>query len=167
MRVIEQAKSVFFERMYQVANTGLYYDLELKMIAALKPRPAFLPILRMLNGVVEYDEVKGILVTENWQERNRRASNHRSPLAHIPLEKLFSGRGDLLVYQEHAATSSPQEDAFASALDDPLLVSLPAHPQTQVDPRWKIPPSQWGIVLQRVEQGEPLRHIARGDVRVV
>ena len=57
---------------------GLYYDLELKMIAALKPRPPFLPILRMLNGVVEYDEVKGILVTENWQDRNRRDSNPRS-----------------------------------------------------------------------------------------
>jgi hypothetical protein len=55
---------------------GLYYDLELKMIAALKPRPPFLPILRMLNGVVEYDEVKGILVTENWQDRNRRASDY-------------------------------------------------------------------------------------------
>ena len=51
---------------------GLYYDLELKTIAALKPRPAFLPILRMLNGIVEYDEVKGIIVTEIWQDRNRR-----------------------------------------------------------------------------------------------
>src|SRR5260370_2382324 len=59
---------------------GLYYDLELKIIAALKPRPAFLPILRMLNGVVEYDEVKGIIVTENWQDRNRRASNSLSPV---------------------------------------------------------------------------------------
>jgi site-specific DNA recombinase len=57
---------------------GLYYDLELKIIAALKPRPAFLPILRMLTGVVEYDEAKGILVTENWQDRNRRDSNPRS-----------------------------------------------------------------------------------------
>ncbi len=55
---------------------GLYYDLELKMIAALKPRPAFLPILRMLKGVVEYDEVKGIIVTENWQDRNRRESDY-------------------------------------------------------------------------------------------
>jgi len=54
---------------------GLYYDLELKIIAALKPRPAFLPILRMLTGVVEYDEAKSILVTENWQDRNRRASD--------------------------------------------------------------------------------------------
>src|SRR5215471_4254058 len=66
---------------------GLYYDLELKLIAALKPRPAFLPVLRMLTGVVEYDEVKGILVTENWQDRNRRASSHRSlPAPHqLPL----------------------------------------------------------------------------------
>ena len=29
---------------------GLYYDLEQKVIAAIKPRPAFLPVLRMLNG---------------------------------------------------------------------------------------------------------------------
>ena len=144
---------------------GLYYDLELKIIAALKPRPAFLPILRMLNGVVEYDEVRGILVTENWQDRNRRASTHRSHLAHIPLEKLFMGRGDLLVYQEHAA--SPQDDLFASALDHPRLLSLPGHPQAVPAPRWKIPPSAWATVLQRVEQGEPLRHIARVDARVV
>ncbi len=55
---------------------GLYYDLELKLIAALKPRPAFLPILRMLNGIVEYDEARGLIVTENWQERNRRDSGY-------------------------------------------------------------------------------------------
>ena len=55
---------------------GLYYDLELKIIAALKPRPAFLPILRMLTGVVEYDGAKGIIVTENWQDRNRRVSDY-------------------------------------------------------------------------------------------
>ena len=58
---------------------GLYYDLELKIIAALKPRPAFLPILRMLNGIVEYDEARGLIVTENWQERNRRVSVSLSP----------------------------------------------------------------------------------------
>ncbi|HEX9131015.1 MAG TPA: hypothetical protein VF844_01845 [Ktedonobacteraceae bacterium] len=99
--------------------------------------------------------------------RNRRASNHRSPLARIPLEKLFSGSSDLLVYQEHAATSSPQDDPFTSALDHPRLLSLPDHPQAAPDPRWKIPPSAWETVLQRVEQGEPLRHIARGDACVV
>jgi hypothetical protein len=92
---------------------------------------------------------------------NRRDSNHRSHLARIPLEQLFSRRGDLLVYQEHAATSSPGADPFASALDHPLLVSLPGHPQAEPDPGWKIPPSAWATVLKRVEQGEPLRHIAR------
>ena len=51
---------------------GLYYDLEVKTIAALKPRPPFVPILRMLNGVVEYDETNGMIVTERWQDRNRR-----------------------------------------------------------------------------------------------
>jgi len=71
------------------------------------------------NSVINLEIVNYII-----NRRNRRASNHRSHLARIPLEKLFSGRGDLLVYQEHAATSSPREDPFASALDDPRLVSL-------------------------------------------
>src|SRR5215469_7847464 len=58
---------------------GLYYDLEQKIIAALKPRPAFLPILRMLGGIVEYDEARGLLLVERWQDRNRRASVSLSP----------------------------------------------------------------------------------------
>ncbi len=57
---------------------GLYYDLENKIIAAIKPRSAFLPVLRMLNGVMEFDETRGLLVTEHWCERNRRDSNPRS-----------------------------------------------------------------------------------------
>ena len=99
--------------------------------------------------------------------RNRRASNHRSPLARIPLEKLLSGRRDQLVHQEHTATASPRTDPFTSALDDPILVSLTGHTQTVPDPRWEIPPSEWGTVVQRVEQGEPLRQIAHGDARIV
>ncbi len=101
------------------------------------------------------------LGNDRGTDRNRRASNHRSHLARIPLEKLFSGRGDLLAYKERVATSSPQEDPFASAPGHPRLLSLPGHPQAAPDPRWKIPPSAWETVLQRVEQGEPLRHIAR------
>ncbi len=58
---------------------GLYFDLENKIIAAIKPRPAFLPILRMLSEVVEYEEANGLLVAERWQERNRRDLNPRSP----------------------------------------------------------------------------------------
>jgi hypothetical protein len=45
----------------------------------------------------------------------------------IPLEKLFFGKGDLLVYQDHVATSSPREDRFTSALDNLILVFLPDH----------------------------------------
>ncbi len=82
-------------------------------------------------------------------------------MARIPLDKLCSGRGDLLVYQEPAATSSSCDDPFTSALDHPRLLSVPRHPHAIPDPRWKIPPSAWATVLQRAEQGEPLRHIAR------
>ena len=57
---------------------GLYYDLELKVIAAIKPRPAFLPLLRKLDEVVEYDQAKDLLVTKSYQGRNRRDSNPRS-----------------------------------------------------------------------------------------
>ena len=42
---------------------GLHYDVEIKEIAALTPRPAFLPILRLLEGVTEYEEATGTLVT--------------------------------------------------------------------------------------------------------
>jgi hypothetical protein len=54
---------------------GVYYGLENKNIAAIKPRPAFLPALRMLNGIVEFDETRGLLVTDHWCEQNRRASD--------------------------------------------------------------------------------------------
>jgi hypothetical protein len=52
------------------------YDLENKIIAAIKPRPAFLSVLRMLNGIMEFDETRGLLVTEHWCDRNRRASDY-------------------------------------------------------------------------------------------
>jgi uncharacterized protein (DUF433 family) len=37
---------------------------------------------------------------------------------------------------------------------------MSGHFQAVPDPRWKIPPSEWGTVVQRVEQGEPLRQVA-------
>jgi hypothetical protein len=46
---------------------GFYYDLELKMIAAIKPRPAFLPVLRLIPEFVEYKEATRTLVTMGWQ----------------------------------------------------------------------------------------------------
>jgi len=55
---------------------GLYYDLEHKIIAALKPRPAFLPTLRMLNGIMEFDETRGLLLTECWCGQKQLESNY-------------------------------------------------------------------------------------------
>jgi hypothetical protein len=130
---------------------GLYYDMEQKIIAALKPRPAFLPILRMLNGIVEYDEARGLLLAERWQERNRRATIHRSHLSLVPLAKLFPGRNDILVYNHPA----PEQG-------DPLPHSQ-RHPGS--DPHWKIPVAEWPTVFHRIEQGEPLRKVA-GDYNV-
>ncbi len=57
---------------------GLHYDVEQQEIAAITPRPAFLPVLRMLEGVIEHEEATGTLVTSRWQQRNRRDSNPRS-----------------------------------------------------------------------------------------
>jgi hypothetical protein len=98
-------------------------------------------------------------------ERNRRASNHRSHLALIPLEKLFSERDDILLYKEKSSSTyaDPSGDPFEHVLDDPLVVTSP-HSQRQSgpdDPHWKIPPSEWSTVLDRIDQGESLRKVAR------
>jgi hypothetical protein len=47
-------------------SAGLHYDVEMKEIAAITPRPEFLPMLRLLDGVIEYDEATGTLVTGRW-----------------------------------------------------------------------------------------------------
>src|SRR5260370_35959036 len=64
---------------------GLHYDVEVKEIAAITPRPAFLPVLRLLEGVVEYDEATGTLVTSRWRQRNRRATTSLSPVLTLSL----------------------------------------------------------------------------------
>ncbi len=58
---------------------GFYYDLELRLIAAIKPRPVFLPLFRLLPGLEEIEDARGTLVTSIWRQRNRRDSNPRSP----------------------------------------------------------------------------------------
>ncbi len=50
---------------------GLYYDLERKMIAAIKPRSIWLPILRVAKGVVEHQEAPGMLFTAQWQQEHQ------------------------------------------------------------------------------------------------
>ncbi len=121
---------------------GLYYDLENRVIAAIKPRPAFLPVLRMLNGVIEFDETRGLLLTEHWCDRNRRATGLRSPLAFVPESILIPAEIDGVPVYIHEHITEVQRRPG------------PANPQ------WKIPHSEWPSVLRRVEQGETLRQIA-------
>jgi hypothetical protein len=115
---------------------GLYYDLELKLIAALKARPAFLPILRMLTGIVEYDEAKGIIVTENWQDRNRRASSPLSPV----LVHFLAPHGKL--YQRLPIVLSQD-------VQQPLVHQTQRRPGPKDIPS-RIPAQEWPTVLQRV-----------------
>src|SRR5689334_11526307 len=89
-------------------------------------------------------------------DRNRRATNHRSHLVLIPLEKLFSGRNDILVYKEksNSVDTHASADPFAHALDNPLVVTLPQRRPGPDDPHWKIATSEWSTVLHRIDQGE-------------
>jgi hypothetical protein len=140
---------------------GLYYDTELKMIAALKPRPAFLPVLRMLKGIVEYKETSGLLVTSLWCERNRRATNHRSRLALIPLEVFCSHGKDIVAYGVKSIELA-SDNPFGNALSNPQIHTLPQHSSGPDNPQWKIAPSEWPTVVCCVEQNkEPLRQIAK------
>jgi len=44
---------------------GLHYDLQTKSIAAIRPRPSFLPLLRMLDEMVESDDAEGLLLMKS------------------------------------------------------------------------------------------------------
>ena len=106
---------------------GLYYDLENKIVAAIKPRPAFLPVLRMLNGVMEFDETRGLLVTEHWCERNRRVSVSLSPtltLFQTPHGKLYLRLQERVPESESvrlAASHPPKTMASSIEIPDALI----------------------------------------------
>ncbi|GHO64175.1 hypothetical protein KSC_030670 [Ktedonobacter sp. SOSP1-52] len=146
---------------------GFYYDTELKMIPALKPRLAFVPNVGMLKGVFEDKETSELLVTIHWSQRNRQATNHRSHLALIPIEKLFNSRDDLLVYTPKSSSDYVQSDnPFEQALANPVVISSPQHRPAPEKPQRKIPVTEWSNVVRRVvENREPLRKVAE-DYRV-
>jgi hypothetical protein len=129
---------------------GLYYDTELKMIAALKPQPTFLPVLRMLVGVVEYEETSGLLVTEHWSLRNRRVSVTLSPtltLFQEPYGKLYLKLQQVLAQLQIDRTT-------------PLPPATRRRPGP-AKPKHGIPPVEWPTVQRRVvENQEPLRKVA-------
>jgi hypothetical protein len=59
----------------------------------------------MLNGVMEFDETRGLLVTEHWCNRNRRVSVSLSPIFSLflaPSGKLYQKLQYLLAEDEKA-----------------------------------------------------------------
>jgi DNA-binding NarL/FixJ family response regulator len=67
------------------------------------------------------------------------------------------------VYHAKSSSSSADTaaDPFEQALTDPLVVARPQRHPGPEHPHWKVATSEWPTVLRRVEQGEPLRKIAR------
>ena len=114
---------------------GLYYDLEGQVIAAIKPRPVFLQVLRLMPDFVKYQEATGTLVTLQGRQRDRRETASLSPLRWVPLTAL---------------------------LLSPLESIPPKHPHINPPPPpFKVPRDEWPRVVQRVAQGESLRQVAR------
>jgi DNA-binding NarL/FixJ family response regulator len=80
---------------------------------------------------------------------------------------LLAHPNDIPVFQEksnHINHLLAPENPFDQVLDPPQIIHLHQRYQEANDPanpRWKIPASEWSRVLQRIEQGETLRQIAR------
>ncbi len=51
---------------------GLHYDLHLQMIAAIQPRPVFLPVMRLLQGMEEQENPAGVFVSFAWLKQKRK-----------------------------------------------------------------------------------------------
>lgn len=91
----------------------------------------------------------------------------RSCLGLIPLDVLLAHPDDIIVFQEksnHTGRLPAPENPFDQGLDQPYILHLHQRHQEANDPanlRWKIPAAEWSRVLQRIEQGETLRQVAR------
>jgi hypothetical protein len=66
----------------------------------------------------------------------------------------------MLVYHEKS-NDIVSDDPFDTALSNPQMLPLPQRRPGPDNPQWKIPPFEWPTVLRRVDQGEPLRQVAR------
>jgi hypothetical protein len=88
--------------------------------------------------------------------------SHRSHQALIPLDKLFAGRDDFLMYTlKPGAEYAQSDDLFEQALTHPVVISLSQRHPGPDEPQWKIPASEWPNVARRVvENRETLRKVA-------
>ena len=115
---------------------GLYYDLEIKEIAALRPRPAFLLVMWLIEGLMEYKEATGTLVTSEWRRRNRRVSTALSPI--------------LYLFQIPTSTLSRKlQIVLSQEVQPPLVIETQRRPGPKDIP-YGILADQWPTVLHRV-----------------
>lgn len=85
------------EMVRLLLNPGrLYYDLEIKEIVVLKPCPAFLPIIRLIDGLMEYQEATGTLVTSDCPQEENVTGRQRRPTGSFVM---FLPYADMLSYQ--------------------------------------------------------------------
>lgn len=134
---------------------GFYYDTELKIIAAIKPRPNFLPVLRMVESVFAYKKAGGLLVTNDWSHQRL-----------APVEKeMRADCNDTLVHTPQSGSDYTQSgDLCEHAPDHPPALSQ--RRPGPVQSSRKIPAAEWPNVLRRViENRESLRKVA-GDYGV-
>ena len=108
------------------------------------------PILRMLDGIVEYDETRGLLLVEHWCERNRRVSSSLSPIFYL----FLTSTGKLYLKVQRLLT----EDEILQSNNPPLIKHRRPGPKHTT---YGIPATKWPNVVQRVvEQKESLRTVA-------
>jgi hypothetical protein len=74
-----------------------------------------------------------------------------------------TGYNDMLLNREQAGVFlQPSSHLFEHVLDNPqIIISLPQHQTGSDNLQWKIPPSEWPMVLLRMEQAGPLHKVAR------
>src|SRR5258708_22889090 len=124
--------------MLIVKPGGLHYDVEMKEIAAITPRPVFLPVLRLLEGVVEYEEATGTLVPGRWQQRNRRVSATLSPVFYLflaPSAKLYLTVQDEPSHDEAHEVSHPPTISHPRPRPKPPKDASPPDQCPQLIPR--------------------------------
>jgi hypothetical protein len=97
---------------------------------------------------MEFDETRGLLVTEHWCERNRRATTTLSPILYlfqIPTSPLSRKLQINLLQGENG--------------QPPPIIETPRRSGPKEIP-YGIPVDEWPTVLKRVENHESYRRVA-------
>lgn len=124
---------------------GLAVDLETQQIAALAPRPALLPLLRLLDPAATPQQGAELLRLTSWQPVTRQIGPH-ALLRRISGGEISSGEEQLPLEMLSESFSSWQVAPFSSEADSD---------------RGKIPQSAWSALVERLEQGASRTHMAQ------